>query len=39
MLKMLREETTLLVLMVRVDNEERKSAWNEKQKSEKEIEE
>ena len=36
---MLREETTLLVLMVRVDNEERKSAWNEKQKLEKEIEE
>lgn len=27
MLKMLREETTVLVLMVRVDNEEKRSEW------------
>jgi hypothetical protein len=27
MLKMLREETTLLVLMVRVDNEEKRAEW------------
>lgn len=37
-LKMLREETTLLVLMVRVDNEEKRYEWIEKQK-EKEAEE
>lgn len=29
MLKMLREETTLLVLMVRVGNEEKRSAWTQ----------
>jgi len=39
MLKMLREETALLVLMVRVDNDERRLAWEEKQKEEKETEE
>ena len=32
MLKMLREETTLLVLMVRVDNEEKRNEWAEKHK-------
>lgn len=32
MLKLLREETTLLVLMVRVDNEEKRAEWEAKQK-------
>jgi hypothetical protein len=32
MLKMLREETTLLVLMVRVENEEKRAQWIEKKK-------
>jgi hypothetical protein len=32
MLKMLREETTMLVLMVRVENEEKHAEWLEKQK-------
>jgi hypothetical protein len=31
-LKMLREETTLLVLMVRVDNEEKRNEWIENHK-------
>ena len=31
MLKMLREETTYLVLMVRVDNEEKRAEWEAKQ--------
>jgi hypothetical protein len=31
-LRMLREETTLLVLMVRVDNEEKRNEWIEKNK-------
>lgn len=34
MLKMFREETTLLVLMVRVDNEEKRAEWIESQKEE-----
>lgn len=38
MLKMLREETTLLVLMVRVRNERRKEEW-EKYVAEREAEE
>lgn len=33
-LKMLREETTLLVLMVRVRNEDRKEKWEKKLKEE-----
>lgn len=37
-LKMLREETTLLVLMVRVDNEEKRAEWIEKQKKDAEEE-
>lgn len=36
MLKMLREETTLLVLMVRVDNEEKRDEWIKEHKNEEE---
>jgi hypothetical protein len=32
MLKLLREETTLLVLMVHVDNEEKRNEWIERQR-------
>jgi hypothetical protein len=35
-LKMLREETTLLVMMVRVDNEERRAEYLDRLKSEEE---
>jgi len=34
MVKMMRDETTLLVLMVRVDNEEKRNEWLESQKEE-----
>jgi hypothetical protein len=34
LLKLLREETTLLVLMVRVANQERKEEWEAKQAEE-----
>lgn len=34
LLKLLREETTLIVLMVRVANEQRRAAWTERQEEE-----